>query len=172
MTINKFSWVNTSIPGLRPCPGTYHRYFDVPSIPYAKELDLDSVDSPTACYSIVDMSGFSSATVDGVLFTPYYNDQQSCVTWYLGSDGRAYYSFDNEKFNLCAESRAEFDTRISIEASLWFKLCDAVGYQAISPEKVKATKDKLTTEEALYVEYYLSKTKEELNDLPPWDDDE
>ncbi|GAM26191.1 hypothetical protein SAMD00019534_093660 [Acytostelium subglobosum LB1] len=152
--VEELSWINCDIPGLRDCDGTYDTYNDIPPLANPVECDLNEVESPTACYVIEGKEYASTYQVGDITMSSYYNDQQDCVSWFRGSDGRVYYNYDGGyRFHLCARSKAEFDTRIQIEANLWFKLSHSSG----SRQDITNLKDRLTPQEWLYVEYYLAK---------------
>lgn len=66
-----------------------------------------TIRSPTACY-------FDPCPDTGV----FYCDQQGCVIWKLGKDGRVY---GNEHY--VADSIPEFLTRVHFENELWYAKC-------------------------------------------------
>ncbi|EGG23202.1 hypothetical protein DFA_05334 [Cavenderia fasciculata] len=169
-TINpKFQWVAFDLRNLRQCNGTYDEYDDVPPLPNPKVVDLEDVHSPTACYLLNEsyQTRDEGENPDGTLFdlgpatavvgdqtiqlNPFYNDQQTCVTWYTGSDGKVYHAFRAWEFTYCAASLAEFTTRIKLEAELWFAL------NKYSREELENGREDFSAQEWAYIEYYLSK---------------
>jgi len=81
------------------------------------EDDLEDISSPTACFP----EGGDSFVFEGITMQPFYHDQQGCVVWHEGSDGKVYFT-SGLGIALCADSRAEFVTRVRIECSLYHKL--------------------------------------------------
>ncbi|EGG23357.1 hypothetical protein DFA_05489 [Cavenderia fasciculata] len=166
-TINpNFKWVGVGLSFLRQCSNTYGVFDDVPPLTNPQVVDLLEVASPTSCY-VLDESynqraegenpqgtfdvGPATAYFDGqtIQMKPFYDDQQSCVSWYVGSNGKVYFAASSWTFTYCASSLAEFTTRVSIESALWS--------MASSRKRIQENKKKFTPEQLEYIDYYLAK---------------
>lgn len=163
-------WMNYGLSGVphRETSGTYDLTDIVPPIEPCLEDNLDDIESPTACFT---STGKILSFKDTVL-SPFYYDQQCCVIWYEDPNGKIYF-VSGKTIGYCADSKAEFVTRMKIESSLWFKTHKAFGSSIIKqmfrelgrPREgddrimdsawLKEHKDEFTEEERAYLQYYI-----------------
>ena len=126
MINNLKHWCGIGIPYLYYRCGdyTYDNILIIPKLNIDEKLDLGylkKINSPTSCYVVEDPQILSK---NNSTYKSFYTDSQGCVTWYEKDDGKICFSFDENKFFLCAENLCEFCNRIIIESNIWYKICN------------------------------------------------
>ncbi|EFA84286.1 hypothetical protein PPL_03363 [Heterostelium album PN500] len=153
--IDDFVWFGTEIPGVREGGTSYHQYLSVPPIKNQTSRDLNEIKSPTSCI-LLDDDNSIEVKVQHITMKSFYSDPARNINWYLGSDNKVYYSDDFKEFRLTANSKEEFESRITIEASLCEKLNTLKMENAnISKEIIEQNKHIMIDEELNYIDYYF-----------------
>lgn len=177
-------WMNYALDGVpgRQFSGTYGMTDIIPPIIPNPDDDLEEIASPTACFCTgSEDSDFFE--FNDIKMIPFYSDQQGCVVWYEGSDGKIYL-ISGQGIAYCADSKAEFVTRIRIESDLWFKLSKFFGgncmarmfgrgsLKLMDKEWLENHKEDFSQEEQDYLTYYLDHQDDEQECEGDEDEDE
>lgn len=166
-------WLNYGLSGVpgREWLDEYETTDVIPPIEPNPEDDLAKVDSPTSCYC----DNYNNIKFYDDTLRSFYHDCQERVVWYENDEGKIFY-ITNDKVgisSLCADSKAEFTTRMRIESDLWFKTRKAFGssivrqiFKAMGRPRegddfmmdsawLEEHKEKFTEEERAYLQYYI-----------------